>query len=111
MIAAGSRHDTKFGQLAEQIALSAALQAARGKGIPPFLALHIFGNPDGSTHPPDDNYCTSHQTRMLATALGDVGVRCEVLGTANKSHITLDSEIGKPGDFVTASVVGFLESL
>lgn len=101
VIAAGSRHDQKFGELPEQQELSAAVHAkaaaavqGREGQIPPFLALHIYGKPDGSPHPPEDNYCTAHQTRILAAALGEAGVRCEVVGSANKDHITLDSEIG-----------------
>ena len=98
-------------ELAEQQALSAALHCRAARGIPPFLALHIFGKPDGSPHPSEDNYCTAHQARILATALGEAGVRCEVVGTPNKDHMTLDSEIGKPGDFITAAVTNFLQSL
>ncbi len=117
VIAAGSRHDKKFGELVEQQELSAALhvRAATKHGrqcaIPPFLALHIYGKPDGSPHPHNNNYCTAHQTRILADALGEAGVRCEVVGTANKDHITLDSEIGKPGDFITCVVREFLQSV
>ena len=117
VIAAGSRHDTKFGDLAEQRELSAAVhaRAAAQQGgpcqIPPFLALHIFGKSNGSPHPSENNYCTSHQTRILADALGEAGVRCEVLGTANKDHVRLDSEIGKPDDFITYAVRGFLQSV
>lgn len=117
VVAAGSRHDSKFGELAEQQELSAALHvkaAAWQRGqcpIPPFLALHIYGKSDGSPHPSDNNYCTAHQTRILADALGEAGVRCEVVGTANKDHVTLDSEIGKPGDFITSTVRSFLQSV
>ena len=46
----------------------------------------------------------------LATALGAAGVRCDVVGT-NKQHITLDSEIGRPGDFTTAVLASFLQSV
>ena len=75
-----------------------------GQGIPPFLALHIF------VDDPENKYSTAHQTRILATALGAAGVRCDVVGT-NKQHITLDSEIGRPGDFITAVVASFLQSV
>jgi acetyl esterase/lipase len=117
VVAAGSRHDSKFGELAEQQELSAALHAKTAAQhdercpIPPFLALHIYGKPDGSPHPSDDNYCTAHQTRILAAALGEAGVRCEVVGTANKNHVTLDSEIGRPGDFITSAIRSFLQSV
>ena len=111
VIAAGSSHATKFGELPEQQELSPALHAAPGKGIPPMLLLHIFGKSDGAFHPPDNNYCTSHQARILAGALGEAGVRCDVVGVANKDHVCLDSEIGKPDDFVTQAVENFIESL
>ena len=111
VIASGSSHGKKFGDgfqmatLAEQQELSAALHCRPGQGIPPFLALHIFGNA------PENTYSTAHQTRILATALGEAGVRCDVVGSANKQHIPLDSEIGKPGDFITAAVASFLQSV
>ena len=105
VIASGSSHGKKFGALAEQQELSAALHCWRGQGIPPFLALHIYVNA------PENKYSTAHQTRILATALGKAGVRCDVVGTPNKQHITLDSEIGKPGDFITAAVTSFLQSV
>ena len=111
VIAAGSSHATKFGELPEQQELSPALHAAPGKGIPPMLLLHIFGKSDGAFHPPDNNYCTSHQARILAGALGAAGIRCDVVGVANKDHVCLDSEIGKPDDFVTQAVENFIESL
>ena len=72
--------------LAEQQELSAALHCRPGQGIPPFLALHIFGNA------PENTYSTAHQTRILATALGEAGVRCDVIGTANKQHIAHDND-------------------
>ena len=104
VIASGSSHGRKFGALAEQQELSAALHCRPGQGIPPFLALHIF------VDDPENKYSTAHQTRILATALGAAGVRCDVVGT-NKQHITLDSEIGRPGDFITAVLASFLRSV
>src|SRR5687768_1504195 len=57
-------HRQKFGNdAAKHLDFSAVTHVARNKGIPPFLILHIGGNPD-----------TTAQARRLATVLEPAGI-------------------------------------
>ena len=67
-----------------------------GKGIPPFLILHIAGNPD-----------TSAQARRLAAVLQAAGISAKVVGRET-THEGLNDAIGVPGDPVTSAVFAFV---
>ncbi len=70
-----------------------------GKGIPPFLIIHVGKRPD-----------SSKQSRALAATLNGVGVSAQVVAAENKTHKTLNQELGKEGDPPTQAVFEFLES-
>jgi arylformamidase len=69
---------------------------AANKGIPPFLILHIAGNPD-----------TSAQARRLADTLQAAGISAKVVGR-DTTHESLNDEIGAPDDPVTKEVFAFV---
>jgi arylformamidase len=75
---------------------SAVTHVAAGKGIPPFLILHIAGNPD-----------TSAQARRLAAVLQTAGISAKVVGRET-THEGLNDAIGVPGDPVTNAVFAFV---
>ena len=90
-------HRIKFGNdPAKHRDYSAVTHVAKGKGIPPFLILHISGNPD-----------TSAQARRLAAVLQAAGISVKVVGRDN-THEGLNDEIGVPDDPVTKEVFGFV---
>src|SRR3954469_905133 len=90
-------HRQKFGNdPAKHLDFSAVTHVAANKGIPPFLILHIAGNPD-----------TSAQARRLADVLHAVGVSAKVVGRDN-THEGLNDEIGVPNDPVTKEVFAFV---
>jgi len=69
---------------------------AANKGIPPFLILHITGNPD-----------TSAQARRLADALQAAGMSAKVVGR-DTTHEGLNDAIGVPDDPLTKEVLTFV---
>jgi arylformamidase len=90
-------HRQKFGNDPEKHRdFSAVTHVAANKGIPPFLILHITGNPD-----------TSAQARRLADVLQAAGIPVKVVGRDN-THEGLNDEIGVPDDLVTKEVFAFV---
>jgi acetyl esterase/lipase len=90
-------HRQKFGNDPEKHRdFSAVTHVAANKGIPPFLILHITGNPD-----------TSAQAQRLASVLRSAGISVQVVGRDN-THEGLNDEIGVPGDPVTKAVFAFV---
>ena len=90
-------HRQKFGNdPATHLDFSAVTHVAANKGIPPFLILHIAGNPD-----------TSAQARRLADVLQAAGISARVVGR-DTTHEGLNDEIGAPDDPVTKEVFAFL---
>lgn len=70
----------------------------KGKSIPPFLILHIASRRDGKI-----------QSEALANAINEAGGNAEVISEPNKSHATINRELGQPGDLPTKHVFQFLE--
>lgn len=98
-------HRRLFGHEAMQRELSAVNHVAPGKGIPPFLILHVADfNPRTRT---------GLQAQFLRAALMEKGeVSAKVVAIANKTHATINADIGIPGDPTTEAVFGFVrESL
>lgn len=94
-------YETIFGK--EQTAQSAASPVShveKGTGIPPFLIIHVAARPD-----------SKKQSDILAESLKKAGVRAEVVAAKNKTHGTLNRELGTPGDVPTREVFRFLKSL
>ena len=76
---------------------SPLFHVAKGKGIPPFLVIHVATREDSGA-----------QSRVLAKALNDAGVKAEVKPAQNKTHATLNKELGQTGDAPTVDVFNFL---
>jgi acetyl esterase/lipase len=90
-------HRQKFGNDPEKHRdFSAVTHVAANKGIPPFLILHITGNPD-----------TGAQARRLADVLQAAGIPVKVVGRDN-THEGLNDEIGVPDDLITKEVFAFV---
>jgi hypothetical protein len=70
---------------------------AKNKGIPPFLILHIPGNPD-----------TSAQARRLAGVLQEAGISAKVVAGRETTHSTINDNIGAPNDPVTKELFAFV---
>ena len=91
-------HRQKFGNdPAKHRDFSPVTHVARGKGIPPFLILHIAGNPD-----------TTAQARRMANALEAAGISVKVVAGREATHTSLNDNIGAPGDPVTKEVFAFV---
>ena len=80
--------------------LSSVLYVAKDKGIPPFLIVHIAGRPESGT---------AIQAQVLANALNVAGVPVQVAAAEGKTHNTLNSDLGLPGDQATKAVFEFLD--
>src|SRR5687767_2990751 len=90
-------HRQKFGNdPAKHRDFSPVTHVARGKGIPPFLILHIAGHPD-----------TSAQARRMAAALDAAGISAKVVAGREATHASINDNLGAPNDPVTAAVFAF----
>jgi acetyl esterase/lipase len=90
-------HRQKFGNDPEKHRdFSAVTHVAANKGIPPFLILHIAGNPD-----------TTAQARRLAAVLQGAGISAKIVGR-DTTHEGLNDAIGEPNDPVTKEVFAFV---
>ena len=63
---------------------SAVTHVARGKGIPPFLLLHVAGHPD-----------VSAQAQRLGTVLKDAGIPVTVFGARETTHNKINAALGR----------------
>ena len=81
-------------------AASPVYNVASGKDIPPFLIIYVSYRAD-----------TKSQSEELAKALNKAGVTADVKPAVNKSHETLNKELGLPGDAPTQQVYAFLSGL
>ena len=93
-------HVQKFGAPDRQRDLSAVRHIARGKGIPPFLILHVADHPD-----------TTAQAHRLWSDLQEAGVPAKIFGAAGTNHIQLDRNLGVSGDPATAELFAFVDSV
>jgi acetyl esterase/lipase len=91
-------YKSKFGGAESQKDLSPVTHVARGKGIPPFLILHVAGHPE-----------TTAQSHRLATALQGTGVPAKAYPAEGKTHETINSDLGLPGDKPTQELSKFLD--
>ena len=84
---------------------SAAAHIAAGKGIAPFLFLHVaHGSEMGSGN-------SEQQAIGMAKALGAADVRADVVALDHVEHFGANERIGEPGDATTVAVERFLMSL
>ena len=70
---------------------------ARNKGIPPFLILHIAGNPD-----------TAAQARRMADVLEAAGISAKVVAGRETTHASINDNIGAANDPVTKELFAFV---
>jgi acetyl esterase/lipase len=91
-------HREKFGNdPVKHRDFSAVTHVAKDKGIPPFLILHVAGNPD-----------TTAQAQRLGNALKDVGVPVTVFAAKESTHNKINADLGKPDDPTTKALFEFL---
>ena len=91
-------HRQKFGNDPEKHRdFSAVTHVAPNKGIPPFLILHIGGNPD-----------TGAQARRLAGVLDKAGIPAKVVAGREATHASLNDDLGKADDPVTKELFAFV---
>ena len=94
-------HREKFGGAPEKhLDFSAVTHVAKGKGIPPFLILHVAAHPD-----------TSAQAARLGNALKEAGVPTTVFGAKDTSHVKLNDDLGLPDDPATKALDAFAVGL
>jgi acetyl esterase/lipase len=92
-------HREKFGNDPEKHKdFSAVTHVAKGKGIPPFLLLHVAEHPD-----------VSAQARRMSNVLKDAGVPVTVLGVKETTHNRINADLGKPDDPATKALFEFLD--
>jgi hypothetical protein len=72
---------------------------APDKGIPPFLILHVADRPGSRL-----------QAGWFARRLRDAETEATVVAIDDKSHVTINRDIGVADDPVTAAVFSFLDS-
>ena len=89
----------KFGSEASQRELSPVTHIAKGKGIPPFLILHVADHPE-----------VKMQSRRLAKALEEAGVAAKAYAAEGKNHGTINSDLGAPADKPTKELFDFVRS-
>ena len=87
----------KFGDEKSQKELSPITHAVRGKGIPPFLILHVAEHPE-----------TKAQSQKLAKALNDAGIQATAYPAEGKNHTTINADLGSEGDKPTQELFKFL---
>lgn len=94
-------HRVKFGNDPKKhLDFSAVTHVAPGKGIPPFLILHVAGHPD-----------VTAQARRLGEVLKKAEVPVTVFGAAETTHGKLNADLGQPDDPATQELYKFLDPL
>jgi acetyl esterase/lipase len=94
--------------VASQRDLSAVTHIGGGRNIPPFLILHVA---DPIPAAKRTGCCpeTDIQSQRLAKALEEAGVQAKVYAARRKTHATLNSDLGLPGDEATKELFQFLD--
>jgi acetyl esterase/lipase len=91
-------HREKFGNDPEKHRdFSAVTHVAKGKGIPPFLILHVADHPD-----------TTAQAKRLGAVLKDVGIPAKVFGAQETNHNRLNVNLGNSDDPATKELFDFV---
>ncbi len=91
-------HREKFGNdPAKHKDFSAVTHVTKGKGIPPFLILHVADHPD-----------TTAQAQRLGNVLKEAGIPVTVFGARETNHSKLNANLGRPDDPATKVLVEFL---
>jgi acetyl esterase/lipase len=91
-------HREKFGNdPAKHRDFSAITHVGKGKGIPPFLILHVAEHPD-----------TSAQAQRLGNMLKGAGVPATVFAGKETTHNKINADLGQPDDPATKALFEFL---
>lgn len=91
-------HRVKFGNTAElHRDYSAVTHVAKGKGIPPFLILHVADHPDNTM-----------QARRLEGVLKESGIPAKAFGARETNHTRINQNLGAPEDLSTKAVFEFM---
>lgn len=94
-------HREKFGNdPAKHKDFSAVTHVVRGKGIPPFLILHVSNHPDNAA-----------QAFRLATVLKEAGVSVTNYGAKDTNHVKLNNDLGLADDPATAELTKFVTQI
>jgi acetyl esterase/lipase len=94
-------HRVKFGNDPKKhIDFSAVTHVAKGKGIPPFLILHVAGHPN-----------VTAQARRLGNVLKEADIPVKVFGARETTHSKLNADLGLPDDPATKQLIQFLRPL
>jgi len=94
-------HRIKFGNDPKKhIDYSAVTHVAKGKEIPPFLILHVAGQPD-----------VTAQAKRFGSVLASADVPVKVFGAKETTHNQLNANLGAEGDPATIEVFAFLDRL
>jgi acetyl esterase/lipase len=93
-------HRQKFGHTSDNHKdFSAVTHIAKGKGIPPFLILHVADHPD-----------TSAQAQRLGGVLKESSIANTVFGAKETNHNKLNDNLGLPGDPATVELSKFIRA-
>lgn len=91
-------HRIKFGNTPElHRDYSAVTHVAKGKGIPPFLILHVSDHPDNTM-----------QARRLEGVLKEAGIPAKAFGAKDTNHVKLNDKLGIPEDPATKATFEFV---
>jgi acetyl esterase/lipase len=91
-------HREKFGNTPEKHRdFSAVTHVAKGKGIPPFLILHVADHPDNAA-----------QAQRLGAVLKEAGLPVTVFGAKETNHTRINAELGMPDDPPTKALFDFV---
>jgi acetyl esterase/lipase len=94
-------HRVKFGNDPKKhIDFSAVTHVTKGKGIPPFLILHVAGHPD-----------VTAQARRLGAVLQEAEIPATLFGARETTHNKLNADLGLPDDPATQELFKFLGPL
>lgn len=92
-------HRVKFGNdPAKHRDYSAVTHVAKGKGIPPFLILHVADHPD-----------VSAQAERLEAVLKDAGISAKRFAARETNHTRLNENLGLPDDPPTKALFEFVD--
>ena len=94
-------HREKFGITPENHKnFSAVTHVAKGKGIPPFLILHVADHPD-----------TTAQAQRLGAVLKEAGIPTKLFGSKGSNHSKLNNDLGLPDDPATKALSEFVAAI
>jgi len=91
-------HREKFGNDPQKHRdFSAVTHVAKGKGIPPFLILHVADHPD-----------VTAQAERLATVLKEAGLPVTRFAAKDTNHTKINAHLGQADDPVTKALFDFV---